>query len=153
MKQSIAALPILVFLFLAVTFIEFLDTSACLDVTLTSREERMALGANINTKLFFRRTRLERVAAATDYCSLMIFRMNTFFHVYTPHFSPDWEIIQALYAKAWTDLASHCWGKASRFLHVGIPRPPFNNYSTANMPLQAYRKICLKKYTISTIIK
>ena len=50
MKQSIAALPILVFLFLAVTFIEFLNTSACLDVTLTSREERMALGANIKDR-------------------------------------------------------------------------------------------------------
>ena len=146
MKQSISALPILAFLFLAVTFIEFLNTSACLDVTLTSREERMALGTNINTKLFFRRTRLERVAAATDYCSLMIFRMNTLFHVYTPHFSPDWEIIQALYAKAWTDLASHRWGKASRFIiNGGTSCPPFYNYSTADISLQAYRKICLKK--------
>ena len=150
MKQSIAALPILVFLFLAVTFIEFLNTSACLDVTLTSREERMALGANINTKLFFRRTRLERVAAATDYCSLMIFRMNTFFHVYTPHFSPDWEIIQALYAKAWTDLASHRWGKASRceqtVSHL-LPR----NYNTPPKPAQGQElENILEKITIIT---
>ena len=91
MKQSIAALPILVFLFLAVTFIEFLNTSACLDVTLTSREERMAFRAYIDAKLLFRGTRLERIAATADYGSLMIFRMNTLFHIYTPHFSPNWE--------------------------------------------------------------
>lgn len=108
MKQSIAALPIPVFLFLPYRLLNF-NTSACLDViTLTSREERMALGANINTKLFFRRTRLERVLPQPQITvSFMIFRMNTFFHVYTPHFSPDWEIIQVSYAKAWTDLTSH----------------------------------------------
>ena len=88
MKQSISAL--LRFLF-AVALVEFLDSTARSDVTLTSREERMAFRAYIDAKLLFRGTRLERIAATADYGSLMIFRMNTLLHIYTPHFSPNWE--------------------------------------------------------------
>ena len=78
-------------LFLAVALVELLDAAACLYVTLTTREERMALGADIDAKLRLRGTRLERVAATADNRSLMIFRMDTLFHIYTPHFSPNWE--------------------------------------------------------------
>ena len=91
MKQSIAALPILLRLFVAVTFVELLNTTAGSDITLTSGKERMALGADINTQILLRRPRLKRIAAATRYRSLEVFRMDSFFHLYTPLFSPDWE--------------------------------------------------------------
>ena len=91
MKQSIAALPILLRLFVTVTFVELLNTTARSDIALTTRKERMALGADINTQILFRGPRLERIAAAARYRSLKVFRMDTFLHLYTPLFSPDWE--------------------------------------------------------------
>ena len=89
-------------LFLAVALVELLDAAACLYVTLTTREERMALGADIDAKLRLRGTCLERVTATANYRSFIVLRMNTLLHIYTPHFPPrSGEWIQAHYAQAW----------------------------------------------------
>lgn len=67
-------------LFLAVALVELLDAAACLYVTLTTREERMALGADIDAELRLRGARLERVATAAGDRSLVVLRMDTLFH-------------------------------------------------------------------------
>ena len=73
-------------LFLRVALLELLDASARLNVTLTSREERMALRADIDTQILLRRTGRERIAAATRHRRLEVLGMNAFFHVDTPRF-------------------------------------------------------------------
>ncbi len=81
---------------LLITLVELLDATACLNVTLTTRKDRMALGANINTKLLLRGTRLERVAAAASYRSFKEFRMNPLLHTYTPLFPPNQQILHGI---------------------------------------------------------
>ena len=71
-----------------IALVELLDAAACLDVTLTTREERMALGADIDAKLFFRGTRLERVAATADNGSFVVIRMDTLLHSIHLSFPP-----------------------------------------------------------------
>ena len=74
---------------LAVALVELLDAAAGSDVTLTTREERMALRAHVDADLRLRGTRRERVAAAADDLRLrIILRMNAFFHVFPPRFAP-----------------------------------------------------------------
>ena len=117
MKQSISALPILAFLFLAVTFIEFLNTSACLDVTLTSREERMALGADIDAELRLRGARLERVATTADNGSFVVIRMDTLLHSIHLSFPPGTgNGYKLTMRELGLDLAPLLRGKASQFL-------------------------------------
>lgn len=104
-------------LFLAVALVELLDAAACLYVTLTTREERMALGADIDAKLRLRGTRLERVTATANYRSFIVLRMNTLLHIYTPHFPPrNWEWIQAHYARAWFRPSSPSSGESQSIL-------------------------------------
>ena len=75
-------------LFLAVALVELLDAAAGSDITLTTREERMALRAHVDADLRLRGTRRERVAAtADDLCVIVILRMNAllqFFHLAFP---------------------------------------------------------------------
>ena len=100
---------------LAVALVELLDAAARLDVTLTTREERMALRANVNMNLRLRGTRRERVAAtADDLCVIVILRMNAllqFFHLAFP------QRLGIGYKEALrllgSDLASRIWGIAS----------------------------------------
>ena len=68
-------------LLLAVTLVEFLNTSASLCVTLTPREKRMALGADIDAKLLLGGSRRELIAAAASHRSLEELRMDTFFRL------------------------------------------------------------------------
>lgn len=103
-------------LFLCITLVELLDTTAGLDVTLTTSEERMALRANINAELVLYGARLERVTATADNSSLMIIRMDTLLHSIHLAFTPrNWELIQDRSAQPWLDLAPHR-GKASQIL-------------------------------------
>ena len=100
-------------LFLAVALVELLDAAACLYVTLTTREERMALGADIDAKFRFRGASLERVAATADNRSFVVLRMDTLFHSITPLFPPrNWEWIQAHSAQAWFRPSSPCSGES-----------------------------------------
>ena len=67
-------------LFLGIALVELLDAPAGLDIALTSREERMALGADIDAKLLLRGACRELVAAAAGDGRLVKFRMDTFLH-------------------------------------------------------------------------
>ena len=73
-------------LFPCVTLLELLDASACLNVALTPREERMTLRAHVDTQILLRRARRERVTAAARHRRLEVLGMNTFLHVDTPRF-------------------------------------------------------------------
>ena len=100
---------------LAVALVELLDTTARLDVTLTTREERMAFRANVNMDLRLRGTRRERVAAtADDLRVIVILRMNTllqFFHLAFPQrLGIGYKAALRLLG---SDLASRIWGIAS----------------------------------------
>ena len=66
----------------AVSFLEFIDTSAGVDQLLLAREERMAVAANIHFQNvpLFRGTRLEGGAARTDYRHFVIFGMYIGLH-------------------------------------------------------------------------
>ena len=77
------------FLF-CVTLVELLNTTTSCDITLTTGEERMALGANINSQLSLSGASSEGVAATADNLCLKEFWMNTVLHIYTPRFFPYW---------------------------------------------------------------
>ena len=87
-KQSISALLLsFCFLLLARTLIEFFNTAACSNVTLTSCEERMALGANVYAEFLLCGTSLECVATAASYSCFEVFWMKTILHyLYTSLF-------------------------------------------------------------------
>ena len=102
-------------LFLCITLVEFLNTSACLNVALTTSEERMAFRANVNAQLVLNGARSKGVAATADNLCLMVIRMNTLFHSIHLAFPPrNWELIQECSAQSWLDLAPQR-GKASQF--------------------------------------
>ncbi len=97
--------PALQFLF-CVTLVELLNASTSGNITLTAGEERMALGANINSQLSLGGAGSKGIAATTDNLCLEILWMNTVLHLYTPRFSPLLGVLQVLSAKTWSDLAS-----------------------------------------------
>lgn len=68
----------------SVSFLELIDTSTGIHQLLFAREERMAIAANIHFQNVpvFRRSRLERGSASTDYCYFVIFGMYISFHSY-----------------------------------------------------------------------
>ena len=56
------------------------NATFAIDELLFARVERMALAANLDPDIFFRRTGVDNVAARTRYRRLKVFRMNTFTH-------------------------------------------------------------------------
>jgi hypothetical protein len=86
MKQSISALPV-ISLF-AVTLVEFFNSAASSNITLTTCEERMTFRTYVNTKLRLNRTCRKSIAAAADYLCFLKIRMNTLFHLFAPHSFP-----------------------------------------------------------------
>jgi hypothetical protein len=82
-------------LLLCVTLVELLNTTTSCDIALTTSEERMALGANIDAQILLRGTGLEGIAATAGHSSLEELGMNTLFHIYTPHFPQELGWIQA----------------------------------------------------------
>ncbi len=130
------------FLLLAVTLVELLNTSACSNVTLTSCEERMALGTNVYTQLLFSGAGLKSVSAATSYSSLEKLRMDSFFHYLHLTF-PQIGIITSLLCEGLVlAFASHS-GKAGCY-RPSLPVP--NNYIIVKTLVQYYnRQILLEK--------
>lgn len=63
-------------------FLELIYSSACINEFLLAREERMALRADINTKLRLGGTSLKRFAACTFNGSFNVFRMDSLLHLY-----------------------------------------------------------------------
>src|SRR6187399_1679411 len=59
---------------------EALNAPFRVDQLLTSGEERMAVGADFEVKLWFRRARLEGVAARATSLDLFVVRVNPFLH-------------------------------------------------------------------------
>jgi len=59
---------------------EPLDPSLCIDQLLPTGEERMAVGADLEVKLRFRRAGLPRRPARAAYFDLVVFRMDAFSH-------------------------------------------------------------------------
>ena len=118
MKQSLksGSASYCCILFLVIALVELLDTAAGLNVTLTSREERMALGADIDAKLFLRGTRFERVATAADNSSFVVIRMDTLFHSIHLSFPPGTgNGYKPARRRLGLDLAPRQRGKASQF--------------------------------------
>ena len=76
-----------------VSFLETIDTTARIYELLLAREERMALGANINSHLFFYGAGCEGVAAGTGHNALAVCRMYFFFHVFSPPIKVAFDII------------------------------------------------------------
>lgn len=114
---------------LAVTLLELFDTTACFDVTLTAREERMAFGANVNAEFRFRGTRFERVAAAADDRCFVVLRMDTLFHMLHLAFPQELGIdTSPLCAGLVRPSIPFSWDKASRYLTV---EPDVSTSSTA----------------------
>ena len=73
---------------LLVTLLEPLDAAALGLAAKTSREERMALRADVDAKLLLRGTRRKLVAAAASHRRLEILGMNSFFHALHLTFLP-----------------------------------------------------------------
>ena len=67
-------------LLLCVTLVELLNTTTSCNIALTTSEERMALGANINSQLLLGGAGSEGVAATTNYLCFMEFWMDTCLH-------------------------------------------------------------------------
>ena len=86
-EQDICPAPQFLF---CVTLVELLNTTTSCDITLTTGEERMALGANINSQLSLSGASSEGVAATADNLCLKEFWMNTVLHIYAPRFFPYW---------------------------------------------------------------
>ena len=68
------------FAFDAVTLFEHVNTSAGIYELLLTREERMALGANFDTDILFRRSGRNDVPTSAGNIGLFILRMNILFH-------------------------------------------------------------------------
>ena len=104
MKKGRAFCPALACLSVfLVTLLEALDTAALGLTAQTPREERMALRADVDAKLLFRRARRELVAAAASHGRFEILGMNTLFHALHLTFLPiQRNKIQAAFAPAWS---------------------------------------------------
>ena len=63
-----------------VAFLESVNTSAGIDELLLAREERVAVGANIHTKVFLGGRRLKRSAASALYRGGLIVGMDSLLH-------------------------------------------------------------------------
>ena len=70
------------FLLAAETLVETLDASAGVDQLLLASVERMALGANFNTDVFFGRTDFHGISTSAFNGGLGILRMNSWFHFF-----------------------------------------------------------------------
>ena len=67
--------------------LEFINTAARIDKFLFAREERVALGANINSLLAALGGHgLNDLAASAPNDALLVIRMDSFFHVRVPRF-------------------------------------------------------------------
>ena len=99
-RQGFLPCPLL--LVFLVTLLEALDAAALGLTAQTSREERMALRANVDAKLLLRRARRELVAAAASHRRLEKLGMDSFFHALHLTFLPNRDKIQAASAPAWS---------------------------------------------------
>ena len=63
-----------------VTLFETVNTSAAVHKLLFASEKRMALAADFDRQVFFRRTGLEGLAASTANSSFAVFRMDILLH-------------------------------------------------------------------------
>ena len=73
-------------LFQAVSLLEAIYATTCVDELLLTREERMALGTDIHSHLFFYRTCNEFSAASADYFTFAVIGMCIWFHIFHPSF-------------------------------------------------------------------
>ena len=92
--MSRAFLPcssIIIELLLAVTLVELLNTTTSSNIALTTGEERMALGAYINSQLSLGGAGSEGIATAANNLCLMEFWMNTCLHSIHLAFPHNWE--------------------------------------------------------------
>jgi hypothetical protein len=67
-----------------VLLLELFYTAAAIDELLLTREERMALCADVETNLVLGGLRHERVAAGAGYLAVLISGMDTFLHRFAP---------------------------------------------------------------------
>ena len=67
-----------------VTLLESVYTSAGINELLLAGEKRMAFGANLNVDIGFGRTCYESVSAVAGYSCLMVIRMDSFPHYFSP---------------------------------------------------------------------
>ncbi len=56
------------------------NATFAIDKLLFARIERMALAADLDPDIFFRRARVDNITAGARYRRLEVFRMNTFTH-------------------------------------------------------------------------
>ena len=68
----------------AVLLVELIDTSVSSCRFLLSCVERMAFGADLNVDVLFSRTCYESVSAVAGYSCLMVIRMDSFSHYFSP---------------------------------------------------------------------
>ena len=66
------------------TLLETINTAAGIDQLLLAGVEGVALGANFNLQLALHGTRLKRLTAYATDDGLAIFRMDLFFHAFSP---------------------------------------------------------------------
>jgi hypothetical protein len=72
---------------LTVALVELLDTAFGGRGALVAGEERMALGAHVNSQILLNRTGNEAATATAGHSRLAILRMNFLFHVSAPRFT------------------------------------------------------------------
>ena len=108
-EQDICPAPQFLF---CVTLVELLDTSTSCDITLTAGEERMALGANINSQLSLGGAGSKSIAAAADNLCLEILWMNTVLHYLYTSLFPILGSITSPLCENLVRLSFPQWGKA-----------------------------------------
>jgi len=70
----------------AVSLLEAIYATTCVNKLLLACEERMALGTDIHSHLFFYRTCNEFSAASADYFTFAVIGMCIWFHIFHPSF-------------------------------------------------------------------
>lgn len=68
----------------AVSLLEAIYATTCIDKLLLTREERMALGTDIHFHLFFYRTCNELCTASAGYFTFAVIGMCIWFHIFHP---------------------------------------------------------------------
>ena len=66
---------------ITISLSEFLNSATGVYDLLDAREKRVTVRANLNTYIFLSRTYVIDRAACAGYCSIVVFRMDTGFHL------------------------------------------------------------------------
>ena len=152
MSRAFLPCSLMIELLLCVTLVELLNTTTSCNIALTTSEERMALGAYINSQLSLGGAGSEGIAATANNLCLMEFWMNTCLHSIHLAFPHNWESYKSSMRRLGpTLLPKQGQSRNNQLFRRSAPNLWY--YNTPNIPMQHFpKKNFLKKMCFSTII-